>query len=187
MTSIPVFIASSSKFKDIEWLTLSTVDNGYVVRPGDLGMPEEGCTGFTMLRYAVPQWCRENGYPAAIYLDVDMLVLGDIQELAQYHREGKWVTLIDGSDEVSVIDAGVMLPGYRDLRRNARHRLHPPKEALIPLEWNCEDCVPDGAKLVHFTDLNTQPWWFDHPNEDAVRLYESHCHRHGAEPYPRGG
>jgi hypothetical protein len=157
----------------------------HVVRPSALGMPEEGCTGFTMLRYAVPQWCRERGYDGAIYLDVDMLVLGDVAELEQYLVPGMWATLKDGSTEVSVISADVSMPEYRDLRRAHRHHLEPVWSPTIPLEWNCEDCYPEGAKLVHFTNLDTQPWWYDHPDPDCVALYESYCRRHGAEPYPR--
>lgn len=188
MPMIPVFVASSSKFAEVEWLAPFSIQQNtqsdvtvHVVRPSALGMPEEGVTGFTMLRYAVPHWCRELGYEAAIYLDVDMLVLGDIAELWQYRDASQWVVLQDGSDEVSVIGAGANTPMPSQLRRKDRHLIRCRKEPKIPLEWNCEDCVPSGARLVHYTDLNTQPWWYDHPNAEAVGLYESYLHRYRAE------
>lgn len=33
--------------------------------------------------------------------------------------------------------------------------------SISPL-WNCLDARPPGAKLVHFTAINTQPWTFSH-------------------------
>lgn len=179
---IPVFIASSRRFQEVEWLTANSVIWNtdslplvHVVRPEALGMREDGCTGFSMLRYRVPQWCRERGYEAAIYLDVDMLVLGDVQELWELRDPDKWICLEDGSTEVSVIGANVNVP---QVSREQRHTLNIPMDRKIPMAWNCEDHVPDGAKLVHFTNLDTQPWFYDHPNAGAVALYESYRDRY---------
>lgn len=180
---IPVFVASSERFAEVEWLAPFSISENtdsavavHVVHPAALGMPEEGCTGFTMLRYAVPHWCRQQGYDAAIYLDVDMLVLRDIAELWAYAKRDRWVSLLDGSDEVSVIGADVAVPPISEIRRDRRHAIHVSKSPEIPLSWNCEDAVPRGANILHFTDLKTQPWWHEHPNPAAVSVYES-CHR----------
>lgn len=183
---IPVFIASSERFKEIEWLTLQSIHDNtseqvdvHVVRPQWYGMKEGGCTGFTHVRWAIPQICREYGYTFGIYLDVDMVVLSDIKELWDYRQRGKWVCLEDGSNEVSVICATLQYPDKSVLHNRHKGTLprgdHLPK---IPLEWNCEDRLTPGAKILHFTDLKTQPWFYDHPDTEAVGVYEDICARH---------
>jgi hypothetical protein len=119
-------------------------------------VPEEGCTGFTNVRYGI-----DHG----IYLDCDMIVLADILELWSYRRPGKFVCLKDGSTEIAVIDC-------RHECRNKREESKLPKACNIPLEWNCEDRLVPGAKLLHFTDLDTQPWFYGHPNAEARGVYE---------------
>ncbi len=69
-------------------------------------------TGFSSHRYLIPKLCNYKGY--AIYLDVDMLVLGDLSELWNYKTKGKWcITHFNkkNRDEVSVIDCSA----FRDL------------------------------------------------------------------------
>ena len=107
---------------------------------------EEGCTGFSKVR-----WTIDRG----IYLDCDMIVLGDIAELWSYRRSGKFVCMQDGSTEVAVIDGVSKLP-------------------LIPREWNVEDRIEKGMKLLHFTDLKCQPWFYDHPNPEAVEIWKQY-------------
>ena len=48
-----------------------------------------GSTGFSGSRFLLAQASITSEY--AIYLDSDMLVFGDIEELYDYRREGKWV------------------------------------------------------------------------------------------------
>jgi hypothetical protein len=36
------------------------------------------------------------------------------------------------------------------------------KVANLNPEWNALDSLPEGAKIVHFTDLSMQPWKFSH-------------------------
>lgn len=162
--TIPVFIGSSDRFADVEWLTPFSIRENtsaevdiHIVRPRWFGMEEAGCTGFTRVRHEIPRIAKEMGYQYAIYLDVDMLVLGDISGLFDYRRAGCWVYLGDGTTEVSVIDV--------DYTRMV---------SKIPAVWNSEDRVMPGAQLVHFTDLKAQPWFFDHPNAEAVALYEEY-------------
>ena len=63
------------------------------------GLEPSGCTGFTNNRFAVPELAGHEGY--TIYLDIDMVVLGDIAELWEYRKPGMWVCMRDGSTEGS--------------------------------------------------------------------------------------
>jgi len=125
---------------------------------------ESGCTGFSDVRYQIGK---------GIYLDVDMIVLGDIAELWSYHKPEKFVCMQDGSTEVAVIDCV-----HKCRNKREQHLL--PKDCSIPDEWNVEDykyhngSLPENIKLLHFTDLKTQPWFYDHPNAEAVSIYEDY-------------
>ena len=161
MLPIKVFIGMSERFESIKTLTARSILRNTTV-PVDIQYiytsPESGCTGFSNARYDI-----EYG----IYLDPDMIVLGDIADLWAYHKPGKFVCVKDGSTEVAVIDCK-----HNCRSKHEQHLL--PKACDIPLEWNCEDELKPGAKLLHFTDLKTQPWFYDHPNAEAVAVYEDY-------------
>lgn len=179
---IPVFIASSARFASIEWMTEFSIRENttsdvaiHIIRPDEIGTREHGCTGFTNLRYAVPQLCREYGYEFGIYLDCDMLVLGDIAELYSYGEKRKWVCLQDGSNEVSVVSCFLQYPDKSRLCEMKKHQFNRGEDVRrIPLEWNSEDKVTPGMKLLHFTSLDSQPWFYDHPDKEAVAIYEDY-------------
>lgn len=127
---------------------------------------EEGCTGFTNVRYTI-----ETG----IYLDPDMLVLGDIAELWEYRVNGKYACIEDGSTEVGVI----LNCHHKCTKKKEEGKL--PKKAIIPKSWNVEDFyyfpdepLPKDMNLFHFTALDQQPWFYDHPNSEAKALYEEY-------------
>lgn len=159
MFPIPIFIGMSEKFEVLRGLTeysilqntTSECDIKYV-RP----VVEEGCTGFSNVRYAIRH---------GIYLDPDMIVLGDIAELWGYKKPGQYVCLKDGSTEVAVIDCE-----HQCRNKFEQHKLK--KLPIIPLEWNVEDKIIPGMKLLHFTNMHTQPWFNDHPDKEAVAIYE---------------
>lgn len=190
---IPIFIASSQRFEEVEWLTDFSIRENtdsevmiHIVRPEWFGMQESGCTGFTNVRWAIPQLCRELGYEFGIYLDVDMLVLGDIRDLWEYRRLGRRVVLEDGSDEVSICCATLWYPDKTFIHTRHKGTFHRGNDLpLIPKEWNSEDGIVDGAKLIHYTSLDHQPWFYDHPDEKAVALYASYCNRYRSEPDAR--
>ncbi|TNE75543.1 MAG: hypothetical protein EP334_10015 [Gammaproteobacteria bacterium] len=182
MSPIRIFIGSADKFRCCEEplcksiLAHSSVPvEFFIMRPEDLGVPPTGCTGFSNLRYAVPELAGYAGF--AIYLDVDMLVLGDIAELYEYREAGRWVQLVDGSNEVSVISCGTHrhMPSLPWLHTKNKHELKAMTRASsrIPLEWNVEDHVQPGMKLLHFTDLKCQPWFNEHPCREAVELWNA--------------
>lgn len=158
---INVFIGISEKFRCIEGMTERSIIRNTDAKVNIIHIypeVEAGCTGFSNVRYDIRY---------GIYLDADMIVLGDIAELWSYSEEGKFVCMQDGSTEVAAIDCS-------HLCRN-KHNTHKlPLLPTIPAEWNVEDKVVDGMKLLHFTDLDTQPWFDDHPNKEAVAIYEEY-------------
>lgn len=192
--TIRVFIGSSKEFaccesiieRSIRENTQSDVEITFM-RPETLGVPITGCTGFTNLRYAVPELAGYSGY--AIYLDVDMIVLGDIAELYSYAEAGRWVVMKDGANEVAVISCGTHrhLPTLQSLHKYNKHELKAMcrESRRIPSEWNCEDAVTEGMKLLHFTDMKCQPWLenpqYPHPCPEAVAIYEGFVQKTSGE------
>lgn len=182
---IKVFVGSHTPFKAAEAAcinsiianTTSAVEIQFI-RPDDLGIAPQGCTGFSLLRYMVPEIAEHRGF--AIYLDVDMILLGDIAELFEYRQAGKWVVMENGDDEVAVIDCTAFtgFPSYKNLKGLRRSDLKPmcKQVPVIPSVWNVEDSITDDAKLLHFTDLKCQPWMakpeYRHPCPDAVAVWE---------------
>lgn len=161
MFPIPVYIGISKKFKVIEGLTKRSIElntNTPVHIIHVYPIQESGCTGFTNVRYQIRR---------GIYLDCDMIVLGDIADLWQYRRKQKFVTLTDGSTEVSVIDCN-----HNCANKHQEYLL--PKVKTIPQIWNAEDKRVPGMKLLHFTNLKTQPWFYEHPDKKAVAIYEQY-------------
>lgn len=162
---IPVYIGISDRFRFLEGMTEGSIlahTNGEVSITHLYPDVEAGCTGFSNVRYGIKR---------GIYLDVDMIVLGDIAELWSYRKSGKFVCLQDGATEVAVIDCD-----HNCRNKHEQHKL--PISCDIPKEWNVRDCdhygegVPEYARLFHFTAMNTQPWFFDHPDPEHVALYE---------------
>lgn len=144
------------------------------IRPG---WKSRGPTGFTLHRYLIPKLCNFQGY--AIYLDVDMLLLGDIQELWNYRTPNKWCITPRSkkqiNDDVSVIDCSAFrdLPKENDLKKfrkeDVRTKIGNRYLQNIPKEWNCIDRLHSDTKLLHYSRLGTQPW---HPNPN--RTYKPH-------------
>jgi len=144
------------------------------MNPGWKSIP----TGFTTHRYMIPQLCNWEGY--AIYLDVDMLVLGDLSELMSYKEEGKWAICDIGRyrDEVAVIDCSLnVLPTEEQLKSSegkalAKQALREHYSTTIPTTWNTDTLSPD-AKLIHYTNLRTQPWQPD----STIDYMPYHCEK----------
>lgn len=168
---IPVYIGISERFRFLEGMTADSIaenTSANVMIKHLYPEKEEGCTGFSNVRYTIRY---------GIYLDVDMIVLGDIAELWSYREPGAYVCMEDGATEVAVINC-------THLCKNKYQQNLLPKKCKIPLEWNVTDAwnedstiiyrqgVPDNTKIFHFTALATQPWFFQHPNREAVELYE---------------
>ena len=136
-------------------------------------------TGFSFGRFKIPSLCAYNGH--GIYLDADMLVFRDISEL-WHERRGDLTLQVpikapnskrpqqhsvfllncsaarwDVNDVVASLDAGTL--SYDDLMK--RMAIVPESQVTYELDygWNSlEDYDASDTKLLHFTDMPTQPW-----------------------------
>ena len=143
-------------------------------------------TPFTFFRYAIPRYC---GSGRAIYLDSDQLLLTDIDELwqtsldgadasmCQAYRKGRWATSVMLFDCAHfALDLPAILDGieggdlaFEDLNYlTERFRVrYPVRIRTLAPGWNSFDCRLKATKLIHFTNLNTQPWrFYNHAEEE---------------------
>jgi hypothetical protein len=166
--------------------------------PMSVRVKYQNITEFSNYRYTIPQLCGHQG--RAIWLDSDMICLADIGELfraplgdadlmAKSHLDNKgrtrWglsVSLFDNArcrfdldlyaDEIA---AGHYI--YNDVQQMTDVFLarHPFKLAKLDDRWNAYDELHADTKLIHYTNLHTQPWkvrghrhgglWFRYFNE----------------------
>ena len=123
----------------------------------------QGLTPFTFSRFMVPWMCGYKGL--ALFLDLDMLCLADIEELFQLY-DGKSAVMVVKNDKVEFERSSLMLfncekndtllPDFIE-RADGLHGISWVPESMVgalPREWNhCvgyDDPRPD-AKLVHYT------------------------------------
>lgn len=149
-------------------------------------------TEFSLFRYLIPELCNRQG--RAIYLDSDMLCLADICELFDTPLDGcdfaavpnahpeiapeRWAlsTLVldcsraafDLQRIFSDIDNGKYT--YTDFsqfgRRFRPHHNYRVRE-LSPV-WNSFDFHDSSTRLIHYTNLDRQPWKYRyHPYGDV--------------------
>lgn len=141
-------------------------------------------TEFSNYRFLIPELCAHEG--RAIWLDSDMLVLADIGELfnTPMHEaailarseayggtsQALWglsVALFDCSRVSFAMDAHMAdiengVYTYSDLHQMspAFLRKHPVAMGALDPQWNVFDRCDSGTKLIHYTNLFTQPWKF---------------------------
>lgn len=139
-------------------------------------------TEFSLYRYMIPELCNFEG--KAIYLDSDMICLGDIGELFDTPTNGndflaisayageEWgtsVMLIDCSqcrfdlEQIfKEIDEG-LYSYFEFSRMSPKFRQHHPyKIGELDPNWNVFDRRDENTKLIHYTELLTQPWKYPH-------------------------
>lgn len=159
--------------------------------PLSLRLKYQNITEFSLYRFLIPQICNYQG--KAIWIDSDTVCLADIAELfdtplndydflakAQaYDRSannlwGLSVMLIDCEkarfdletyyDEIerelyTYQDFSCMSPAFLNY--------HPFKVGQLDPNWNVFDYCDANTKLLHYTNLNTQPWKYpNHPYGD---------------------
>ncbi len=145
-------------------------------------------TEFSNYRFLIPEICGHEG--RAIFLDSDMVCLGDIAEffdqpmngcdmLAKgeaYQGEKSWgmsQILFDCSkchfDLEQIfreMDAGQFTNTDFHQMRPPFLEKHPFRLAAYSEQWNVFDHLEEDTKLIHYTNLGTQPWKFPgHPYE----------------------
>jgi hypothetical protein len=127
-------------------------------------------TPFSGFRWAAPELCGFRG--RAIYMDSDVVVLGDIGELWETDlRRGRIVTARNPSKFcVSLWDCAAAKPYMLPLpqlrradghdRQSAYFRQHPGLVRSFGSAWNwldSEDADLSQAKICHYTDMRSQP------------------------------
>lgn len=149
-------------------------------------------TEFSLFRFLIPDLCDRRG--RAIYLDSDMIVLADIGGLFDTPLgEADFAARPDAYPEIAperwalsamLIDCGRCrfdLPTifgligagrfsyaeFAQLGRRAR-RFLPYVIQPLPAAWNAFDRRDATTRLIHYTDLDRQPWKYRyHPHGDA--------------------
>jgi lipopolysaccharide biosynthesis glycosyltransferase len=158
-------------------------DQEPILAPMSLKLKYRNVTEFSLYRYLIPKICNYRG--KAIYLDSDTICLTDIAELfetdlgihhfiAKREYGGDWglsVMLIDCEkcyfDLIRYffeIDKGRYT--YTDFNRMSQAFLkyHPFAIAELDPNWNAFDFYNSKTKLIHYTNLFTQPWKaYNHP------------------------
>lgn len=191
---INIFIGSEPAQRDAERTLVSSLERHHdpadmnitVMRAGEgiwKDWVNHGPTGFTLFRFAIPELMDFKGF--AIYLDCDMLVLDDIEDLEMCGQLGRWIKAQgEQGDCVSVIDCAAcrgLLPSIADMKTgkwrkwDVRRFLQTIVHSGVPSAWNqYDDYFPGRTKLIHFTSLKHQPWFAHsdpHPSPEAVELW----------------
>ena len=128
-------------------------------------------TPFSLVRFMVPALCQHKGW--ALYCDADQLVFDDVQNLMGLAHDGgpaiyvakkhgcTGVILMDTSrlkwdawEITKKIDAGAQYgPMMRDLNGYGFANM-----GNLGEWWNNRDQFDAQTRLLHFTNLSTQPW-----------------------------
>lgn len=147
-------------------------------------------TEFSNYRWYIPQLCNYKG--RAIWLDSDMIVFDDIGKLFDTPMENQDMLAVKGTyneeEQQDTFATSVLLIDcekckkfdvelyyreiaeqkytYNELMRMAKKfiDLHPYRLGALDPNWNVFDFYDERTKLLHYTDLHTQPWRYpNHP------------------------
>lgn len=141
------------------------------------GLQLKTYTGFSFNRWYIPEACHYEG--KAIYLDADIVVLGDIAEFHNLDMQGKGamarahsnrafyytsVMLLDCpklthwkmNEWATLINTGFL--NYDAVMCAARESIAYPDFMPMPDYWNHLDHWDETTKILHYTRVPTQPW-----------------------------
>ena len=173
-------------------------DSWNLGRPVDQAWPKQGWgTPFSRFRFAIPEAMGFQG--RAVYMDADMLVLGDVAELLAVNLDKPWVTCHPSITDVSVIDCAAFKrigwPSIAEMKRERHKAFHDCQRlqakgaisATLPWSWNIRDsATPHAAwhadsRLLHYTSVPHQPWhpyptvtYIPHPKKPWVDIWFAH-------------
>lgn len=161
-------------------------DENPFIAPMSLRVKYRNVTEFSLYRYLIPELCNYSG--KAIYIDSDTICLSDIAQLFDtpmngadflakpdaYKGEQLWglsVMLIDCEkcrfdleQTIDEIDAGLYSMTDFSLMAPKFLEHHPYKIGRLDPLWNVFDQWDAQTKLIHYTNLETQPWkYHNHP------------------------
>ena len=148
-----------------------------------LPIERRGLTGFSFARYLAPYLSYYKG--KSLFIDSDMLVLGDVSELFEMHNEDP-VSVVKFEGDLKFERPSVMLfnnwkcqnltPEWIDNKENQPYNMEEWADSVgsLPQEWNHlvgYDVPRPDAKLVHYTqgvpgykecrDCEYAQEWFD--------------------------
>lgn len=132
-----------------------------------------GRTPFSMQRFHIPALNEHKNL--AVYLDSDMLVFHDIWELIELRRADVTVSSAAAPPNsgrrpqfsVMVIDCERARWDVEEIGRIAtetyesamfRFDFEPSKAVCLPYQWNSLERWDPDTRLLHFTDMERQPW-----------------------------
>jgi glycosyl transferase family 8 len=177
-------------------------DDEPIPAPMSLRVKYRNITEFSLYRFLIPEICGYRG--RAIYIDSDTICLTDIGELfdapmndshflakSDAYTDGFWglsVMLIDCETcrfdldtVIDEIDQGLYtLSDFSQMGPKFLSH-HPYRIGKIDPRWNSFDYLNGETKLIHYTNLYTQPWkypghphgelWFEYFNEARASGY----------------
>lgn len=187
--------------RDLEIFVLNGTHNAIeklgsepVPAPMPLDIKYRNVTEFSLYRHIIPEFCNFQG--KAIYIDSDMVVLQDIGELFDTPLNGhQFLAKQDAYGDTKLWGLSVMLIDCATYRPDLREifaeidrgdytlndfsnmspkflKKHPYHIGTIDPDWNVFDFYNANTKLIHYTDLLTQPWKFpNHPYGDIWYQY----------------
>lgn len=134
---------------------------------------EKWATPFSGFRWAIPAYCNYEG--RAIYMDTDVIVLSDLNELWQHPIEGQAVVAAKGGKSTARLctcvwdcsKAQAFIPDIEQLKNNPEShknlmkkiKEHPEYVQSYEDHFNCidgEDLAVSEIKILHYSDMGTQ-------------------------------
>lgn len=128
-------------------------------------------TPFSGFRWGIPEYCNFEGQ--AIYMDSDMIILGDLAELWNIPWNDTAIVMGKGGWRFCVAKwncerAGELLPAVKDIKDNpgshqqlfSQMSQHATLQQTFDRQWNNfdgENDSLDDIKILHYTDMSTQP------------------------------
>lgn len=148
-------------------------------------------TGFSFCRFKIPELCKYRG--RGIYVDADMQVFTDIKDLWTRDFKDAWLLYSELKGGTGRIPQySVMLLDCANLDWNAKQLIteldqgkydyaslmtefammpQDKKKPYLEFEWNSLEQYEEGkTKLIHYTDMPTQPW-VSHNNKNGEIWY----------------
>ena len=178
--------------KVLEYSILKHSNENINVIPLDIatdkfGLKVVGGTPFSLQRFFIPKLNDFKG--VAIYLDSDMLVFDDIKSLYLSHTTSKVLCSCPAPpnsnrrDQFSVFTVDCSLANwdieniitkanqnYKDVMFDMS--FEPNKAKTIDWHWNSLEYYDKNVKLIHFTDMDKQPWISKtNPNRQIWNFY----------------
>lgn len=190
MLGVKILEYSIKKYASLS-VTVEPIDDAGIPVPSNPA--NRSRTGFSFSRYKIPELCGYRG--RGIYMDADMQVFSDILDLWARPFEGAHVMYAEGpasqgrAPQYSVLlldcaqldwDVRKIVRGfdehkyeYADLMQRMCILAPERKRAGLPFEWNSLEHYEAGVtKLIHYTDMPTQPW-ISHSNKNGHLFYDA--------------